>query len=106
LLTAERHAALREAFSHLPPAGQQLMALLIVDPPLPYAEVSARLGIPIGSIGPTRSRCLERMRRYPAVAALISAEPGSPRRPARSVMAAANLPGASHVSTSAAMSFS
>ena len=78
LLTAERHAALREAFSHLPPAGQQLMALLIVDPPLPYAEVSARLGIPIGSIGPTRSRCLERMRRYPAVAAL----------------AAANLPGA------------
>jgi RNA polymerase sigma factor (sigma-70 family) len=73
LLVAERHAALREAFSHLPPNGQQLIALLIADPPLPYAEISARLGIPVGSIGPNRSRCLDKMRRYPAVAALINA---------------------------------
>jgi RNA polymerase sigma factor (sigma-70 family) len=77
LLAAERQAALREAFTDLPPAGQQLMALLIADPPLPYAEVSARLGIPVGSIGPTRSRYLDRMRRYPAIAALINAEPAS-----------------------------
>ena len=80
LLAAERHAALREAFTDLPPAGQQLISLLIADPPLPYAEVSARLGIPVGSIGPTRSRCLDRMRRYPAIAALINAESG-PARP-------------------------
>jgi RNA polymerase sigma factor (sigma-70 family) len=77
LLAAERQAALREAFTDLPPAGQQLMALLIADPPLPYAEVSARLGIPVGSIGPTRSRYLDRMRRYPAIAALINPEPAS-----------------------------
>jgi RNA polymerase sigma factor (sigma-70 family) len=77
LLTAERHAALREAFTHLPQAGQQLMAMLIADPPVPYAEISARLGIPVGSIGPTRSRCLDRMRRHPAIAALISAESGA-----------------------------
>jgi DNA-directed RNA polymerase specialized sigma24 family protein len=63
LLAAERHAALREAFTHLPPACQQLVGVLIADPPVPYAEISARLGIPIGSIGPTRSRCLDRMRR-------------------------------------------
>ena len=74
LLAAERHAALREAFTDLPPGGQQLIALLIADPPLPYAEISARLGIPVGSIGPTRGRCLDRMRRHPAIAALISAE--------------------------------
>jgi RNA polymerase sigma factor (sigma-70 family) len=79
LLAAERHAALREAFTHLPPEGQQLIAMLVADPPVPYAEISARLGIPIGSIGPIRSRCLDRMRRYPAIAALINTESGSPR---------------------------
>jgi RNA polymerase sigma factor (sigma-70 family) len=74
LLAAERHAALREAFTHLPPACQQLVTMLIADPPVPYAEVSAKLGLPIGSIGPTRSRCLDKMRRHPAIAALINAE--------------------------------
>jgi DNA-directed RNA polymerase specialized sigma24 family protein len=53
LLAAERHAALREAFRELPPCGQRLILLLIEDPPVPYAEISARLGIPVGSIGPT-----------------------------------------------------
>jgi len=74
VLVAERHVALREAFTHLPPCDQQLIALLIQDPPVPYAEISARLGIPVGSIGPTRGRCLDRLRRYPAIAALITAE--------------------------------
>ena len=73
LLAAERHAALREAFGQLPPHGQQLMALLIADPPLPYADISAQLGIPVGSIGPNRSRYLDKMRRHPAIAALINA---------------------------------
>ena len=59
LLVAERHAALREAFMSLPPFGQRLMALLIEDPPLPYTEISARLGIPVGSIGPNRRRYLD-----------------------------------------------
>ena len=86
LLAAERHAALHEAFTHLPPEYQQLTAMLIADPPVPYAEISARLGMPIGSIGPTRSRCLDRMRRHPAIAALINAQSGSPRP----VMAAAS----------------
>ena len=74
VLVAERHAALREAFAHLPPCCQQLIAVLIEDPPVPYAEISARLGIPVGSIGPNRSRCLDRLRHYPAIAALINAE--------------------------------
>ena len=67
-------AALREAFTHLPPDSRQLIALLIQDPPVSYAEISAKLGIPVGSIGPNRARCLEKLRRYPAIAALINAE--------------------------------
>ena len=74
LLRAERHAALREAFRHLPPDSRRLIGMLIQDPAVPYAEISARLGIPVGSIGPTRGRCLQQLRGYPAVAALISAE--------------------------------
>jgi DNA-directed RNA polymerase specialized sigma24 family protein len=73
LLVAERHAALREAFAHLPADGQRLMTLLTADPPVPYAEISSRLGIPVGSIGPNRARCLDKIRRHPAVAALIDA---------------------------------
>jgi RNA polymerase sigma factor (sigma-70 family) len=78
LLAAERHAALREAFAALPPSGQRLIALLLEDPPLSYAEISARLGIPVGSIGPTRRRCLDKLRRYPAIAALINTDTGTP----------------------------
>ena len=86
LFAAERHAALRQAFADLPPDGQQLIAMLLADPPVPYAQISARLGIPIGSIGPTRRRCLDKMRRHPAIAALIGASPG----PLRPVLAAAS----------------
>ena len=77
VLVAERHAALREAFRDLPPGSQRLILLLIEDPPVPYAEISARLGIPAGSIGPTRRRCLDKLRRHPAIAALINAETGA-----------------------------
>jgi RNA polymerase sigma factor (sigma-70 family) len=75
LLRAERHVALREALADLPPPCQHLIALLTEDPPVPYAQISARLGIPLGSIGPTRRRCLDKLRRHPAIAALASAEP-------------------------------
>jgi RNA polymerase sigma factor (sigma-70 family) len=74
LLVAERHAALREAFRDLPPSCQRLILLLAEDPPVSYAEISARLGIPIGSIGPTRRRCLDKLRRHPAIAALIDTD--------------------------------
>jgi len=75
LLRAERHAALREALADLPVPCQQLIALLVEDPPLPYAQISDRLGIPVGSIGPTRRRCLAKLRRHPAIIALINPEP-------------------------------
>ena len=74
LLAAERHAALRAALVGLPPCCQRLITLLIEDPPLPYVEIGARLGIPVGSIGPSRRRCLDKLRRDPVIAALISAD--------------------------------
>ena len=74
LLAAVRHAALREAFTHLSPRDQQLIALLTEDPPVPYAQISTRLGIPVSSIGPNRRRCLDKLRHQPAIAALIGTE--------------------------------
>ena len=83
LLAAERHAAMRRAFRELPPGCQRLITLLTADPPVPYAEISALLGIPVGSIGPTRRRCLDKLRRSPAIAALINAEAQTTRRDTR-----------------------
>ena len=67
-ILAERHMALRAAFAGLPPRYQQLLSMLTSDPPHSYAEISAELGIPVGSIGPYRARCLDRLRSYPAIA--------------------------------------
>ena len=72
LLLAERHAAVREAFTSLSPTCQRLLTMLTQDPPVSYAQISTTLGIPIGSIGPTRSRCLDKLRRHPAITALIN----------------------------------
>jgi hypothetical protein len=47
--------------------------LLIDDPSMPDAEISARLGIPVGSIGPACRRCLDKLRRDPVIAALTDA---------------------------------
>lgn len=70
ILIAERNAALRTGFAELPLHGQHLLAMLFRDPPCSYSEISATLGIPIGSIGPQRARCLERLRHSSALAAL------------------------------------
>jgi len=63
LLTAERDRAVRDAFERLPPDDQALLRMLVVEPPLSYREISAALDMPIGSIGPTRARCLRRLHR-------------------------------------------
>jgi RNA polymerase sigma factor (sigma-70 family) len=74
LIVAERNAALRAAFAELQPSCHELLSLLVADPPLAYAEISARLNIPVGSIGPTRARCLDRLRRSPHLAGIIGNE--------------------------------
>jgi RNA polymerase sigma factor (sigma-70 family) len=73
LLAAELNAALRAGFAQLPEMCRHLLGMLLLrDPPLPYAEVGARLGIAMGGIGPTRSRCLAKLRGSPAMTAFIN----------------------------------
>lgn len=62
VLTAARDRSLWEAFGRLSDSCQQLLRLLMAEPPPSYAEVAAALGRPVGSVGPTRGRCLERLR--------------------------------------------
>lgn len=62
LLRAEEAVLVREALHLLPERCQELLRLLMVDDPPSYEEVSAALGMPVGSIGPTRGRCLDKLR--------------------------------------------
>ena len=63
LLASERQTALWKALETLPAHCQRLLRLFMADPPPSYDEVSHALDMPIGSIGPTRGRCLEHLRR-------------------------------------------
>jgi RNA polymerase sigma factor (sigma-70 family) len=62
LMLEQRDAALWRAFDRLPARDQALLRLLVADPQPSYQEISAALGMPVGSIGPTRARSLERLR--------------------------------------------
>ena len=62
VLLSERDDALRQSFARLRPSDQALLRLLMADPRPPYEEISAALDMPIGSIGPTRQRALNRLR--------------------------------------------
>jgi hypothetical protein len=72
LLAAERDAVLREAFGRLPGRCQDLIAMLTQDPPVPAAQISVMSGIPVGRIELSRGRCLDKLRRDPAAAALTN----------------------------------
>jgi len=62
LLQDERDVALRSAFSRLGTECQQLLRLLLTEPPLSYDEIAVAVGRPRGSLGPTRRRCLDQLR--------------------------------------------
>ena len=62
LLADERAQVVRDALSRLPRRWQRLLEMLMADPPVSYADISDELGLPVGSIGPTRGRCLARLR--------------------------------------------
>ncbi len=59
----ERDQAMWRGFSLLRASDQALLRLLFAEPSPSYEEISAALGIPVGSIGPTRQRALARLRR-------------------------------------------
>ena len=62
LLVEERDRLLWQAFGGLSERCQTLLRILVADPPPSYEEIGAALDMPIGSIGPTRQRCLDRLR--------------------------------------------
>jgi RNA polymerase sigma factor (sigma-70 family) len=72
LLSAEPAAAVRTAVAGLPDRHRRLLAALFTTPRPSYATVAERLDMPVGSIGPTRQRAVERLQRDPRVLALAS----------------------------------
>ena len=70
LMTAEVSAALGQAIGALPKRQRLVMRMLLREPAASYTEVSRVLGMPIGSIGPTRARALERLRQDARLSAL------------------------------------
>ena len=62
LITQERDAVLWRAFGTLPDRCRTLLRVLMASPAPSYQEISDALGLPVGSIGPTRARCLARLR--------------------------------------------
>jgi RNA polymerase sigma factor (sigma-70 family) len=70
LLIGEHGVALSRALDRLPSRCRTLMRVLMADPRPSYEEIAAALDIPIGSIGPTRQRCLDRLRASPELTAM------------------------------------
>jgi RNA polymerase sigma factor (sigma-70 family) len=63
ILASEQHEGLKQAFETLHPRCQRLLRLLTADPAPSYVDVAAALDMPIGSIGTTRARCLDCLRK-------------------------------------------
>lgn len=77
---AELRQALRDGLSELPARDRQLLQLRARDPQKSYHEISELLGMPIGSIGPTLRRCLDRLRESNAMRAYLATTPAADRR--------------------------
>ena len=69
----QRARALRAAVRRLPPHQRELLETLLDHPLASYQDVASTLGVPIGSIGPTRGRSLERLREDPEFAQAVAA---------------------------------
>lgn len=76
LLLDERDALLWDCFSRLSDRCRLLLRVLVATPLPSYAAVSEALGVPVGSLGPTRGRCIDRLRDLAAAAGLIGANDG------------------------------
>lgn len=70
LLRQERQAAVHAGLDELRLEHRDLLILLFADPEFSYHEISLKLGIPTGSIGPTRARILRKLHATDAVRAL------------------------------------
>lgn len=72
LIAAETRLELGRALASLPGQQRALLTLLAGTPDASYREISTKLRIPVGSIGPTRARGMERLERHPELSHLRS----------------------------------
>lgn len=64
-LELEQAQQAQEAMGALSERCRRLLSYFFYEDPVPdYNEIARREGVPVGSLGPTRARCLEKMRRY------------------------------------------
>lgn len=70
LLAAERRHVLASAIGALPERNRRLVTVLLTQPDLDYRRVGEQLSMPLGSIGPSRARALERLARDPHLRAV------------------------------------
>jgi RNA polymerase sigma factor (sigma-70 family) len=68
----ECRQAIQRGLAELTQAQRTLLLHLVAEPPLPYEEISRRLGIPVGSIGPSRARSLRKLGNTEAVRRLLA----------------------------------
>lgn len=64
--------AVRSVLERLSPNQRRLMECFLADPDISYSDLSRLLGIPLGSVGPTRARCLKKLREAVEIRALAS----------------------------------
>lgn len=81
VLIDDRDTRLWQAFDSLSERCRQLLKILSSSPEMSYNEVGSVLGIPIGSIGPTRGRCLDILRRRLVASDFIGSDFGGSGRP-------------------------
>lgn len=62
LIDDEESRIIRNAFETLDETCRELLRLMTIEPALSYEEMSELTGRPIGSLGPTRARCLDKLR--------------------------------------------
>jgi RNA polymerase sigma factor (sigma-70 family) len=62
VLLDDEAALLRECLDRLPERCQKLLRIVAAGPRPNYNDVASTLGMPVGSIGPTRGRCLDKLR--------------------------------------------
>jgi RNA polymerase sigma factor (sigma-70 family) len=79
LLRLERNSALWRALGALSERCQRLLRVLMASPPPAYADVAVALDMPIGSVGPTRGRCLDQLRAGVLADDVLGSEPNRGR---------------------------
>jgi len=77
VLSDERRTAVRDGLAELSDAHRALLAMLVAEPPISYQQISAKLGLPLGSNGPTRAWVLRKLAATVAMRRIVEAYAGA-----------------------------